>query len=236
MRRARVAVFIGVAFLAAFALSCGGDGGGENGGPLPPGDEVLAKAVQAVDTMQTFHFRLEHENGTSRIPLNLQLSTAEGNVIVPDRLWARLDTKAGQQPVRVEVIGIGDEGWITNPFNRQWQPLPSGTTIKDVFDPAQGVKVVANSLQEPRVTGEEEVDGVPSYVLEGKVQSDVLEAAAPIAEPGFTIRIKAWVGKDDSLMRRIYLEGPIAADEPQDIIRKLEISEFNAPVTITPPA
>lgn len=225
---------LALAFVALLALSCGG-GDEDAAEPLPPGDEVLAKAVEAVDTMETFHFRLEHENGTSRIPLDLQLVTAEGNVIAPDRLWARLETRAGTQPVRVEVIGIGDDGWITNPFNRQWQPLPSGTTINDVFDPAQGVKVVANSLQDPQVTGEEEVDGVPSYVLEGTVESAVLEAAAPIAEPGFTIRVKAWVGKEDSLMRRIHLEGPIATDEPQDIVRKLHISEFNQPVTITPP-
>ena len=235
--KARSAVITVVAALAAFvALSCGGGDGGE-GTPvaLPPGDEVLADAVAAVDTMQTFHFRLEHENGASRIPLDLDLVTAEGNVVVPDRLWARLEAKAGRQTVRVEVIGVGDEGWITNPFNRQWQPLPSGTTIKDVFDPAQGVKVVADSLMDPQVTGEEEVDGVPSYVLEGTVESDVLEAAAPIAEPGFTIRVRAWVGKDDSLMRRIDLEGPIAADEPPDIVRKLHISRYNEPVTVTPP-
>lgn len=228
-------LLLAVAFVALLALSCGDGDDGDAGGPLPPGDEVLAKAIAAVDAMETFHFRLEHENGASRIPLDLQLLTAEGNVIAPDRMWAKLETRAGTQPVRVEVIGVGDDGWITNPFNRQWQPLPSGTTIKDVFDPAQGVKVVANSLQGPQVTAEEEVDGVLSYVLEGTVESAVLEAAAPIAEPGFTIGVKVWVGKEDSLMRRIYLVGPIAADEPQDIVRKLSISEFNQPVTITPP-
>jgi lipoprotein LprG len=224
-----------IVFIALLALSCG-DGGDEGTeGPLPPANEVLAKAIEAVDGMETFHFRLEHENGASRIPLDLQLVTAEGDVVVPDRLRAKLEAMAGRQTVRVEVIGIGDDGWITNPFNRQWQPLPSGTTIKDVFDPAQGVKVVATSLQDPQVTAEEEVDGVPSYVLEGTVESAVLEAAAPIAEPGFTIRVKVWLGKEDSLMRRIYLEGPIAADEPQNIVRKLFLSGFNKPVTITPP-
>jgi hypothetical protein len=225
-----------LAFAALLALSCGDSGGDGTEGPLPPGEEVLAMAVEGVDQMETFHFRLEHENGTSSIPLDLQLVKAEGDVVTPDRMWAKLETKAGKQPVHVEVIGIGDDGWITNPFNREWQPLPSGTTIKDVFDPAQGVKVVANSLQDPRVTAEEEVDGDPSYLLEGTVESAVLEAAAPIAEPGFTIGVKVWVGKEDSLMRRIYLEGPISAEEPQDIVRKLYISQFNQPVTVTPPA
>jgi hypothetical protein len=223
--------------LCLLPLACG-DGGKKEptSGPLPPAADVLAGAVQRAATMKTFHFRLEHENGASPIPLGLGLETAEGNVIVPDRLWAKLEAKAGTQPVRVEVIGIGDEGWITNPFNRQWQPLPSGTTIKDVFDPTQGIDAVANSLENAEVIAEESVGGVVTYHVEGTIDSAKLEAAAPIAEPGFTVKVKVWIGKDDPLIRRIRLEGPIASGEPENIVRKLDISKFDEPVTIEPPA
>jgi len=216
------------------ACSCGGKKQ-QTTGPLPPAAEVLTKAVERAATMKTFHFRLEHENGVSAIPLGLGLTTAEGDVIVPDRLQAKLEAKAGTQPVRVEVIGIGDQAWMTNPFNRQWQPLPSGNTIKDVFDPTQGIKAVANALENAEVTAEEEVGGVATYRVEGTVDSAILEAAAPIAEPGLTVKVKVWIGKDDSLIRRIRLEGPIAPDEPPNIVRKLDVSKFDEPVSIEPP-
>jgi hypothetical protein len=227
-------VIIAVSLVAS--TGCGGSKKTEPTGPLPSADEVLSKASQAFSTLETFHFRLEHENGASPIPTGLKLETADGNVVVPDRMYAKLEAKAGTQPVRVEVIGVGQEGWITNPFTRKWQPLPSGTTIDDIFDPTKGVEAVISALENAQVTAEEKVDGVVTYRIEGTVPSEALEAAAPIAEPGFTVRITAWIGKDDSLMRRVYLTGPIAPDEADNIIRKLTISEFGADIEITPPA
>lgn len=220
--------------LLPLACSCGG-GKQEPTGPLPPAADVLAGAVERAAAMKSFHFRLEHENGETPIPLGLGLSTAEGDVIVPDRMKAKVEAKAGTQPVRVEVIGIGDEAWITNPFNREWQPLPSGNTIRDVFDPAQGITAVANALENAEVTAEEQVGGVATFRVEGTVDSGVLEAAAPIAEPGLTVTVKVWIGKDDSLIRRIRLEGPIAPGEPSNIVRKLDISQFDESVSIEPP-
>jgi hypothetical protein len=220
--------------LLPLACSCGGKKQ-QPTGTLPPAADILAEAVERAAAMKTFHFRLEHENGETPIPLGLGLSTAEGDVIVPDRMRAKVEAKAGTQPVRVEVIGIGDEAWITNPFNREWQPLPSGNTIRDVFDPAQGITAVANALENAEVTAEEKVGGVDTYRVEGTVDSAVLEAAAPIAEPGLTVTVKVWVGKDDSLIRRVRLEGPIAPGEPSDIVRKLDISGFDESVSIEPP-
>ncbi len=188
-----------------------------------------------VDALKTFHFRLEHENGTSPIPLGLDLETAEGDVVVPDRMSAEIEAKANGAVVQVKVIGVGDKGWITNPFSRKWQALPEGTNIKDVFDPAAGVKAVVGALTNAKVVKEEKVAGVSTYLVEGEVDSGVLEAAAPVAEPGLTVAVKAWVGVDDSLPRRIRLEGPFAPGEPDNIVRKLDLSRFDEPLTIEPP-
>lgn len=229
-RRLLPALVLGV-FLA---VACGGDE--EDGGaPLPVPEEILARLVAEVDGLETFHFRLEHENGTSPIPLGLDLDTAEGDVIVPDRMSAEIGAKAGGAVVQVEVIGVGDEGWITNPFDRKWQPLPEGTNIKDVFDPAAGVKAIVGALASVEVVKEEKVGGVSTYLIEGEVDSGVLEAAAPVAEPGLTVLVKAWVGSEDSLPRRIRLEGPFAPGEPDNIVRILELSRFDEPLTIEPP-
>ncbi|MGD0765931.1 MAG: LppX_LprAFG lipoprotein [Dehalococcoidia bacterium] len=236
MNKRKIALCLALLAPLVMALTACGGGKKTETGPLPAAADVLSQATQAFDTMTTFHFLLEHENGTSPIPAGLQIVTAEGDVIVPDRLYAKLDARAGTQPVRVEVIGVGDDGWLTNPFTRQWQPLPSGTTIKDIFNPTEGIKAAIGSLQDAQVTGAEEVGGVQTYHLTGTVTSDVLQAAAPIAKPGLIVPVELWIGKDDHLIRRIYLNGPIAPDEPGNIVRKLTISNFGEQVTITPPA
>jgi len=77
-------VLFALAVLSVLGLLLGACGGGsevEEGGPLPSAAEVLTKAVERAATMKTFHFRLEHENGVSAIPLGLGLTTAEGDVI-----------------------------------------------------------------------------------------------------------------------------------------------------------
>jgi hypothetical protein len=217
------------------AVACGGGGGGNGGAELPAAEDVLARLVARVDELRTFHFRLEHENGTSPIPLGLELETAEGDVIVPDRMSAEIRAKANGAGARLNVIGVGDEGWITNPFSREWQPLPEGTNIRDVFDPAAGIKAIVGALTNVAVVKEEKIDGVSTFLIEGEVDSGVLEAAAPIAEPGLTVLVKTWVGSEDSLPRRIRLEGPFAPGEPDNIVRKLELSNFDEPLTIEPP-
>jgi hypothetical protein len=221
----------------ALAAACGG--GGEKAAPtpanLPQADEILPKVVERVGTLKSFHFRLEHENGLSPIPFDLKLRTAEGDVHVPDRMKANLEADVAGALLRVEVIGIGEEGWMTNPFSHQWQALPEGTTISAIFDPAAGIQAVARSLQEVRVAGVEKVGGDNTYLLEGQVDSGVLEAAAPIAEPGLTVNVKIWVGVDDYNIRQVRLEGPFSPGEPENIVRILSLSKFDEPVSIEPP-
>jgi hypothetical protein len=237
VRKACFALLALVLAALPLAVACGGDG--EEAGPtpaaLPPAEEVLPKVVERAGALESFHFRLEHEGGLSPIPLGLKLKTADGDVIVPDRMQAELEAEAGGALVRVEVIGIGEEGWITNPFSREWQPLPRGTTISAIFDPAAGINAVAGSLQEVRVAGVEKAGGHDTYLLEGQVDSGVLEAAAPIAEPGLTVTVKIWADIEDYTIRQVRLEGPFAPEEPAAIVRILFLSRFDEPVSIEPP-
>jgi len=235
MRRTSVVSAILSGFVAALFAACGGGGKSTTTSTLPPASSVLPAAIQAFDSLESFHFSLTHENGTTPIPNGLQLVSADGDVVVPDRMHATIEARVGNQTVRVEVIGIGNEGWMTNPFNRQWQPLPSGTTIKDIFDPTQGVKAIVGSLQNAQVVGQEKVGGAQTWHIDGTIPSDALTAAVPVAKPGFTVTIEAWIDVGDSLIRQVYLEAPIAPGEADNIIRKLTLSDFGEQITIAPP-
>src|SRR3972149_5194539 len=97
-------------------------GGGDGEGEAPPADEIVAKAAAAAGGLRSFHFRLDHENGTTPILMGLELVSAEGEVAPPDRLQAEVRAKAmGSVSVTVNVVGIGERAWVTNPFTRQWQ-------------------------------------------------------------------------------------------------------------------
>ena len=89
MRGAGVAC-LGLAFLAVLA-ACGG--GGDTPPPADP-EQVLRRAAERLKDVKSFHFSLGHENGTTAMPLNLDLVSAEGDVAVPDRLAADVVAKA----------------------------------------------------------------------------------------------------------------------------------------------
>ena len=233
LRRTWAAPLLALLVLA-IAAACGDGEEEQPQGVLPSPEEAVARLIERANAVKSFHFKLDHEGGLSPIPLNLKLKVAEGDIVVPDRLKADIEARAGSAVVRVQVIGIGERAWITNPFSRQWQELPSGVTIRNIFDPAAGIRAVAGALRGVRVAGGEVTDGVPTYRIEGDVDSGVLEAAAPIAEPGLSVHVTAWVDRDFTI-RRLRLEGPFSPGEPAGIARVLDLSRFDEPVEIEPP-
>jgi hypothetical protein len=221
--------------LLLLAIACGGDD--KDGGALPPPSDVLAKAQQRLSALKTFHFKLSQENSSIPLPLPipLRLAGAEGDVAVPDRLSAQVEAQAGGLPVRVSVISVGDRTWITNPFTRQYERLPGNVSLREVTDPAALVAAALGALKSTKVEGIDSVDGVDSYRVSGEVDGSALQRAFTFVEPGLSVKVDVWVGKEDSLVRRIRLSGPLISGEPANARRELSLSRFDAPVNIQAP-
>ena len=227
----RAVLLVALLGFAVMLPACGGDGEGE----APPADEIVAKAAAAAGGLRSFHFRLDHENGTTPILMGLELVSAEGEVAPPDRLQAEVRAKAmGSVSVTVNVVGIGERAWVTNPFTRQWQEQRD-VRIGDIADPARLVVGVLQGVREARVVKRTEVDGADVYQLAGKLDSGALEGALPFVEAGRTVSVEVWVGVDDSLPRRARISGPLSAGEGDDIVRQVDLSRFDADVDIQPP-
>jgi hypothetical protein len=216
--------------LTLAVLACGGDDKSSDEDPAA----LLARSVKAVQDVTSFHFKLDHENGATPMPLGLELTSAEGDVAVPDRLKAEVRARAAAVSVTLQVVAIADKTWVTNPFNRRWQELP-GASLSDIADPASLMTVLVQNLQDVRVTGEIEIDGERGYRLQGTLDSGVLRVALPNAREGQTVNVDLWLNAADALPRRARLEGPLAAGENEDIVREVQFSRFNAGVEITAP-
>ena len=75
-------------FILVFALVVSGCGGKSkssssadtSGGKAPTATELIQKANTASKSIKFFHFKLSHENGSTPIPLGLELTSAEGDV------------------------------------------------------------------------------------------------------------------------------------------------------------
>lgn len=223
-----------LACVGAIAAACGGDENGEEAEFDP--QQVVRDAADRLEAVQSFHFLLTHENGATAIVQNLAMTRAEGDLARPARLQADLEAQAAGQKLELSVIGIDERTWITNPFNRtQWQLLP-GTDVRDVLN-LGAVPDVMRQVQDVEAAGTEQVNGTECYRLRATVDSGSLTAVVPrAAEPGQTVNVELWVGREDALVRRLVVRGPLNPDEQESIARRLDLSNFDAPVTIQAPS
>ena len=143
----------------------------------------------------------------------------------------------GNANVNVKVVNVGDQTVITNPFTpSQWLPLPGSNRLSDIFDPGAGTTAALRSVKNPKIAGEETINGVKVWRVEGDVDATALSAVASgIAEPGYTVKGTAWVGQDRPLVHRVRLDGPLGAKDPPNIVRRIDLSKFDEPVTIELP-
>jgi hypothetical protein len=225
-------LLIGLIF--ALVVACGGDDERPPDG-APPARAILTASSDAAERLDTFHFRLTHENGTTPLPMNLRLKTAEGEVVTPASVAGTVRAEAlGGIDVSVDIVAIENNTWITNPFTRSWQRL-SGTDLRDFADPANLMASLLPALQDATVAGETSIDGVRVWRLTGTMDSREIARALPFAEPGHRLNVEIWIGVEDSLPRRARLAGPLATGEAAGVVRQLDLSRFNESFTIQPP-
>jgi hypothetical protein len=230
-----------VPLLALALVACGGSdskpststsGGAPAAGPNA--QDLLNKAAAASKTAKTFHFNFTQENGTMPMPLGFRLVSAEGDYQAPDRIKAAVKAKAASANISVNVAGIGEKTWITNPFTRKWESLPD-TSVSDIADPSAIVNALLAGLKDPKIAGEDNVDGVKTYRVTGTIDSSGLRDAFSTVEPGFKNNVDLWLGADDSLPRRAKIAGQLYRDDPQNVVRQVDLSKFGAPVDIKQP-
>jgi hypothetical protein len=236
-----VLVVLGVAFQTATPAAAKG----EDATPL------LNKAVETMGDVQSFRFELSTVQGQSIIMNNLELDGVVGAVQRPDRFEATITAKVAVVKVDVRVVGVGRRLWVTD-------PLASTETFIDVTDQASGDQMATETLSalvnpdrllltavglvdQPTVDGTESIDGVKTTRIVGTVDFRKLpqfQMATPEAASEFLVLeempITIWVDEAGHVVS-MEIEGPLTVDESPDVVRRLDLFEFDEPVDIVEP-
>ena len=221
-----------LATAALLALTgCGGSGGGEE---APPVDELVRRATERTGAVKSFHFEFDVENAPTGRP-GLNLTFADGNLVVPDRLQAKVAGTLSGISLRSELIFVEDQHYLKDPFTGEWEELDAKTSPLAFFDPAKGVLSVIEGAMRLEVAGSEEVGGADTYRLKGVIPAREVTPILGNEPSDRLVDLELWIGKDDFRLRRIRLSGPIAPDEPSEVVRTVEVSGFDEPFTIEPP-
>ena len=225
--------FLAAGLLAVLAVAgCGGGGGGETKLSAAAIAEQTAEKTGAV---KSFHFSFNIENAPAGRP-GLNLTFADGDLIVPDKLRARVAGTLSGLSLRSELVFFEDQHYLKDPLTGTWRKLDAETSPVAFFDPAKGVLSVIKSAMELEKAGSGRVGGVDTYRLKGVVRARAITPILGNAPSDKVVDLELWVGKDDLIVRRIRLSGPVAEGEPDNIVRTVEVSQFGKSFKIEPPA
>jgi len=220
-----------LALLAGGLLALGCRGGEE--APKADAADVLKRGAERMDRVKAFHFDLAHEGGTTQIVRNLQMVSATGDVVPPDRL--RLDAKAKSGPLNIAIgiIAVPGHSYLTNPLTGRWEE--EQISVASFFDPAIGVTALMRGATNARITGTERIDGRTTYRIEATVDSGSMKLFTSSPIPGRALKARAWVGVDDPVLVRVEIEGAVSEGEPANLLRRLALSRFDEAIQIEAP-
>ena len=184
--------------------------------------------------MKSFHFTLD----IAKVPTSakgLQLTGAEGDARVPDALKGQVSGTFAGFPLSTKLVSVGGKLWIENPLSGSWQSVDVGTTPAFLLDPQQGVLGVMRGMTDLKDDGSEDVGGISTTRITGKIEAAKVGPLVAVEAGSHPVDVTLWIGKDDRILRRIEVSGPVADGEPADAVRTVELSRFGEPVTVEAP-
>ncbi len=217
--------------LAAALSGCGG--GGKTA--APSAQSISERTTTETAAQKSFHFKLEVEHPAPS-DSGLSLTLADGDVVVPDRLKAKVAGTFNGIPITSQIVFAGPKQYLLNPLSGTWQSFTTETSPVAFFSPAKGVLVAVKGATDLVVDGTQTVGGVECDRLVGKIKARDVTGFLGNPPSDREADAEIVVGKDDGLLRKLTLSGPNADGEPSDIVRTVTLSKFGEQVTIEAPA
>src|SRR5260370_42424689 len=205
--RRSMLVLAGFLCILVFLLSaCGGSGSS----PAPDAKQLIKDAQAAILRVTSYHFKLVTTNvGTEA---KLPIVSAEGDIVVPDKLKANANALFLGNIVQVQIIAIGNQQYIL--LFGAWQPTTGLLDPRTLSDPQNGVASILGHIQNPSMPTDSTVGGKPCWKINGKLDPVYLAGITGGGSPaGSTDDISSCIGKTDKLPYQIIIKGPAAPGE-----------------------
>jgi hypothetical protein len=205
--------------------------------PTPPPDPraILARAGNQLAAVPYLEFVLEHPVGSTPLATGLNLAGAEGVARLPDRFRLALEMEASGAVLKLNVIVVGEQAFMTNLFSGDWESAPR-EQIPFRFDfVAEAIAGLLDGIEEASLVGETDLDGDAAYHVKGIGPTEALSQLIPGALPDSTIPVELWVDKADGSLRQVRLTGPLVADDLADTVRVVQLKALEEAPEIEAP-
>lgn len=209
---------------------------------------ILVKAAEAMSEVQSFRFELTTVRGESTILQNLELAGVTGAVQRPDRFQATITARVAVVEVDVEVIAIGSRVWVSDPMasSETFIEITSddpavGEQLTNLINPDRLLLQAVGLVQEPTVDGFETIERARTTRVVGTVDlAEIPQFAQATPEAARDLLVldempvTLWIDGEGHVVR-MEVDGPLTRDESVDVVRRITLYDFDAPVDIVEP-
>lgn len=202
---------------------------------LPSAATLTQQALAALNSASTFHFAY---NATGESPSNtaMVINSADGSFSKPGNIDAKIGALTGQGALASEFIVIGAQHYLLNPLTNTWALANgSGFDPATLFDPHKGIAALLKQASHLAVVDAETLLTIPTYKVTATVPASVLAQLIAESPTATTAQITLWIDQTDKTVRRIVVSGPITASDTAGTVRTLDLSQYNAAVSIKAP-
>jgi lipoprotein LprG len=230
-RRTSRLVLVLAALTSTAALIAGCSSSDTSTESLPDAAELLQQSSTTTKGLQSAHLDITVNGTIEGLPLktltgdltNVPATAVQGNATIS---MAGSDVDAG--------LIVIDNVLYASLTPDSWLDLGPAADIYDpstILNPNGGLAGMLDSFTEPTSEAAENIGGVDTVKISGKVSADSVNALIPQLKATDALPATAWIEKDGD---HNLVQAQIDPSEGNSILVKL--SEWNKPVTVTKPA
>lgn len=206
--------------------------------PLPDAKTIARNSADKLLGVSSLHFIVDIQQGKVDLYNGITLKKADGDWLRPDKFQAKLRIGVGPGQADAETIGVGSDQWlIAKPLIATWAKLPADVGFKPdvLFDKDKGLGATAAKLNDLKLVGSENLNGIDTWHLAGTVPGPDIAPLTAGTLGKNEVLFDMWIGKSDGLVRQVTFKETGAADPKTASSWLLTFSKFNDPVTINKP-
>lgn len=218
----------------ALVVACGG------GTPAPSVDaaKVLRDGAAAMAHLSTVSASLKMTKGTVSLQ-GFALVGARTAVRLPTDSDTTYTVKEQDISFSLEVVITGGKVYVHLPLSTLQEASAAEAAVfpdmAKLFDPNTGLPAVIPAGDNPRYVSTDQVGGQPAYQIATSYSPDQIRSLLAQLNSSGPVAARVWVGVADHQIRKAVLDGAFG-DNAKEAAVEVDITGFDAPVTITSPS
>ena len=241
MRRAMVCFILTIAS-ALLIIGCttpwqhGSSATASSLGSKPAAQQILTAIQKNFRSVNSFHVTMKVANLGTTSGSQIQIRSADGDVIMPDKVKAQANVLFSGQPVTVKIISIGNSQYLTDPITGQWRVVKGILNASTLTNPDTGIISLSSKLQNVSGPTDDVINGIPCWRVNGLLDAKYLAFFTGGGVPaGTKLQTSVCAGKSDGLPYQLSVVGQAAKSDTSQTSRTFNISGYNEHTTITVP-